>query len=201
MLTRARDLARLTGVAAWRGLDGFYHRDNLTYAASIAYYSLLSLFPFFMLAFAFLGRMTAADRDRAAVLEFILRYFPANFDFITRQLDSFASNRLTFGVVGTVGLFWGALGFFGSISTAVNYAWGVEKQRSYVKHKLLSFIMLLVAGLILVCALLLVSASQIVAASFFAGVIDQFPGLYVLRSLAVQHATTVLFIVVVGFVY
>ena len=135
------------------------------------------------------------------MLEFVLRYFPADFDFITRQLDSFASNRLTFGVVGTVGLFWGALGFFGSISTAVNYAWGVEKQRSFWKHKLLSFIMLLVAGLILVFALLLVSASQIVAASFFAGVSDQFPGLYVLRSLAVRHATTALFIVVVGFVY
>ena len=201
VLTRARDIARLTGVAAWRGLDGFYHSDNLTYAASIAYYALLSLFPFFMLAFAFLGRMAAAERDRAAVLEFVLRYFPSDFDFITRQLDSFASSRLTFGVLGTVGLFWGALGFFGAISTAVNYAWGVERQRSFWKHKLFSFIMLLVAGLILVFALLLVSASQIVAASFFAGVIDQFPGLFVLRSFAVRNATTALFIVVVGFVY
>ena len=201
MLRKARDLARLTAVAAWRGFDGFYRSDNLTYAASIAYYSLLSLFPFFMLAFAFLGRLTATEHDRSAVLEFVLRYFPADFDFITRQLDAFASNRLTFGVFGTIGLFWGALGFFGAISTAVNYAWGVEKQRSFWKHKLFSFLMLLVAGLILVLALLLVSASQLVAASFFAGVINQFPGLYVLRSLAVRHATTALFTVVVGFIY
>ena len=57
---------------------------------------------------------------------------------------------------------WGALGVFGAISTAVNYAWGVEKQRSFWKHKLFSFVMLLVAGLILLIALLLVSASQVV---------------------------------------
>jgi membrane protein len=201
VIRKAAEIARLSGVAAWRGLEGFYRSDNLTYAASIAYYSLLSLFPFFMLAFAFLGRLTAAERDRAAVLEFVLRYFPGNFDFITKQLDGFANNRLTFGVFGTIGLFWGALGFFGAISTAVNYAWGVEKQRSYWKHKLLSFVMLLIAGLILVFALVLVSASQLVAASYFAGIIAQFPGLFVLRGLAVRNATTALFILVVGFVY
>ena len=64
-----------------------------------------------------------------------------------------------------------------------------------------SRVMLLVAGLILVFALLLVSASQIVAASFFADVLARFPGLFVLRSFAVRHVTTTLFIVVVGFVY
>src|SRR5258708_817299 len=154
-----------------------------------------------MLAFAFLGRSTATEHDRAAVLAFVLRFFPSDFDFVTRQPDSSSSSRLTLGVLGTIGLFWGALGFFGSISTAVNYAWGVEKQHSFWKHKLLSFIMLLVAGLILVFALLLVSASQIVAASFFAEVLNRFPGLFVLRSFAVRHVTTTLFIVVVGFVY
>ncbi|HEV3139434.1 MAG TPA: YihY/virulence factor BrkB family protein, partial [Vicinamibacterales bacterium] len=163
---RTRDIVRLTGTAAWRGLDGFYHSDNLTYAASIAYYALLSLFPFFMLAFAFLGRVSADERDRGAVLEFVLRYFPSDFDFITRQLDSFESSRLTLGVAGTIALFWGALGFFGAISTAVNYAWGVEKQRSFWKHKLFSFLMLGVAGSILLVALFLVSASHAVGASW-----------------------------------
>src|SRR5215471_11300998 len=154
-----------------------------------------------MLAFAFLGRVTADEHGRGAVLAFVLQYFPSDFDFITHQLDSFESSRLTFGVFGIVGLVWGALGFFGAISTAVNYAWGVEKQRSFWSHKLFSFMMLLVAGCILLVALLLVSASQIVAASFFAGVINQFPGLFVLRGLAVQNATTMLFILVVGLVY
>ena len=198
---RTRDIATLSARSAWLGFQGFYHSDNLTYAASIAYYSLLSLFPFFMLAFALLGRATADANDRNQVLKFVLEYFPSQFVFITGQLDAFRSSQKTFGALGTIGLVWGALGVFGAISTAVNYAWGVEKQRSFWRHKLFSFIMLLVAGLILLTALLLVSASQVVGASWFAGILNTFPGLAVLRSLAIRYATTLLFILVVGLIY
>lgn len=198
---RARDIGRLTGQSFWRGFLGFYHSDNLTYAASIAYYALLSFFPFFLLALAVLGRVTADASDRAAVLEFVLRYFPRQFDFITTQLEAFSANTVTISVAGAIALLWGALGVFGAVSTAVNYAWGVEKQRSFWKHKMFSFVMLLVAGAMLMLALLLVSASSVVGASWFAGVIVRFPGLLVLRSVTIQNATTLLFIVVVGFVY
>jgi membrane protein len=198
---RAKRAGRLTAQSAWQGLVCFYNSDNLTYAASIAYYGLLSLFPFFLLAFAMLGGFTADEHDRGEVMNFVLRYFPSQFDFVTRQLDEFRTHSLQTGVAGTIALVWGALGFFGAISTAVNYAWGVEHQRSYWKHKLFSFLMFLVAGLILLIALALVSASQMVGATWFAGVLGGFPGLGILRSLAVRNATTLLFIVVVGFIY
>jgi membrane protein len=198
---RARELALLTGLSAWRGFLGFYTSDNLTYAASIAYYALLSLFPFFLLALALLGRATADADKRHTVLAFVLRYFPTQFDFITSQLDAFSTAQLKLGVVGTIALVWGALGVFGAISTAVNYAWGVEKQRSFWKHKLFSFLMLLVAGLILLIALMLVSASHVVGATWFAEVLARFPGLVVLGSFAVHYATTLLFIVVVGLIF
>jgi len=200
-VARVRDILRLTGQSAWRGFLGFYNSDNLTYAASIAYYALLSLFPFFLLSFALLGTATADEHDRAAVFDFILQYFPSQFDFISRQLDEFRRNSLTLGVAGTIALVWGALGFFGAISTAVNYAWGVEKQRSFWTHKLFSFFMLLIAGAILLVALLLVSATQMVGATWFAGVLARFPGLSILRGFTVRYATTLLFILVVGLVY
>jgi len=198
---RVVELVRLAGLSAWRGFVSFYRSDNLTYAASIAYYSLLSLFPFLLLAFMMLGRVTADEHDRGAVLSFVLQYFPQQFDFITSQLDAFRASGLTLGVGGTIALIWGALGFFGAISTAVNYAWGVEKQRSYWKHKLFSFVMLLFAGAILLVALMLVSAAQIIGATWFAGVLARFPALGVLRSLTIRNATTLLFVVVVGLVY
>jgi membrane protein len=197
----AGELARLSGESLWRGFLGFAGSDNLTYAASIAYYSLLSLFPFSMLAVAVLGHATADESSRSAVLEFVLRYFPAQFDFITTQLDSFRANTVTFGLIGTLALIWGALGVFGAVTTAVNYAWGVEETPSYWKHKLISFAMMGVAGALLVAALVLVSASQVVGATWFAGVLGRFPGLAVLRSLALRNATTGLFILVVGLVF
>ena len=77
---RAGEIARLSGVSLWRGFLGFYNSDNLTYAASIAYYSLLSLFPFFLLALAILGSATTDDSKRTAVLVFVLQYFPIKIE-------------------------------------------------------------------------------------------------------------------------
>jgi len=58
-----------------------------------------------------------------------------------------------------------------------------------------------VAALLLLVALLLVSASQMVGAGWFAGILVDFPGLIILRSLAVRGATTLLFTVIVGFLF
>jgi membrane protein len=198
---RARELALLTGLSAWRGIVGFYRSDNLTYAASIGYYGLLSLFPFSLLALAIIGSVTADETDRNVVLGFVLRYFPKQFDFITTQLDAFRASTLTLGITGSLALVWGSLGVFGAISTAVNHAWGVEKQRSFWKHKLFSFLMLLVAGFVLIVAVLLVWAAEVVRATWFAGVVAQFPGLQVLQGFALRNATTAMFILVVGLVF
>jgi membrane protein len=198
---RAVDIVRWTGLSFWRGFVCFYQSDNLTYAASIAYYGILSLFPVLLLGFAILGAVTADEAHRQTVLVFMLQYFPTQFDFIARQLDAFQHSSVSLGVVGTIALTWGALGVFGAISTAVNYAWGVEKQRSFWKHKLVSFLMFCVAELVLLVALLLVSASELASARWFSGVVAGFPGLLVLQSFAVRHATTLLFIFVVGLVY
>jgi membrane protein len=200
-LTPVRDLARLTGLALWRGFVGFYNSDNLTHAAAIAYYALLSLFPFSLLALHALGSVTAAEADRNKVMTFVLRYFPQQFDFITAQLDAFRASTATLSIAGTLALVWGALGVFGAVSTAVNYAWKVEKTRSFWKHKLFSFIMLVVAGVLLIATLLLVSASSVVGATWFAGVLSQFPGLLFLRGFLIRYATTGMFILVVGLVY
>jgi membrane protein len=201
VVRHAGALARLTGQAFWRGSLSFYNSDNLTYAASIAYYSLLSLFPFLLLIFAILGDAVADVDDRQAVLRFVLRYFPTHFDFITAQLDAFRDAAFTLGAAGTAAVVWGALGVFGAITTAVNYAWGVEKQRSFWRHKLFSFVMLLVAGLVLLVAIVGVSLTQVVGARWFSDILAQFPGLLVMRSLMFRNATTLMFILVVGLIY
>ena len=56
---------RLSLLAIWRGVVGVYNSDDLTFASSIAYYALLSLFPFFLLVFSILGSVTADPADRA----------------------------------------------------------------------------------------------------------------------------------------
>jgi len=199
-----RDLRRTTGLAArsaWLGLLEFYKSDSLMYAASISYYSLLSLFPFFMIAFSVVGLVTADADDRGAVLGFVNAYFPAQFGFIETQLDAFRTHSVSLGIAGTLALLWGAVGVFGAIATAVNYAWGVKKRRALVYHRLFSVLMMLVAAALLALVVLLVSASHMVESMWFAGVLARFPGLSILSSFVTAWATTLLSIVVVGLIF
>jgi membrane protein len=193
--------ARLTGLALWRGGMGIYSSDDLTFASSIAYYSLLSLFPFFLLAFSILGNVTAGDAEREAILDFVLRYFPQQFTFVTQQLDSLQQTHLQLGVAGSLIMVWAAMGVFGAVTSAINHAWGVEKQPSYFKHKMISFVMLVAAGLLLMIGLLLVSLINIASSSWFAGVIANAPDLLVLQSYAVRWLSTILFILIVGLIF
>ena len=185
----------------WRGLVGFYKSDDLTYASSIAYYALLSLFPFFLLAFSIVAGVTSSDTDRDAVLRFVLRYFPRTLDFVTNQLTELQRAQVRLSVAGSVLMIWAAMGVFGAITSAVNHAWGVEKQPSYFRHKLISFVMLVFASLLLLAGLLMVSAINIAEARWFAGVVAAAPKLLILQGLAVRWGTTFLFITVVGLVY
>jgi membrane protein len=198
---RLRSLARTAARALRDGAVGFYQGGDLTYASSIAYFALLSLFPTLLLLMSVLGLVTSSDADREAVLRFVLRYFPRQFEFVTAQLDAFRQSSVPLGIAGSVLVLWAALGVFGAVTTAVNHAWGVERQRSFFQHKLISFLMLVAAGLLMLVALALVSAHGIVRSSWFAVVLDQVPVLAVFGSLVVRWATTGLFIVVVGLVF
>lgn len=192
---------RLTGLAIWRGFLGFYQSNDLTFASSIAYYALLSLFPFFLLVFAILGSVTANNSDRTAIFDFVLRYFPRQFEFVTSQLNAIEQARVRLGITGSLLLIWAAMGVFGAITSAVNHAWGVEKQPSYLKHKLIAFIMLVASSLLLLGGLLLVSAINVIEARWFAVVLVRAPGLEILRHFAVKWASTIVFILVVGLVF
>lgn len=201
VLVRARAETRFTWLAIWRGVTGVYNSDDLTFASSIAYYALLSLFPFFLLAFSIIASVTSTDTDRDAVLGFVLRYFPSRFEFVDQQLKSLRESGLRLGVAGSVLMTWAAMGVFGAVTSAVNHAWGVEKQPSYLKHKLISFVMLLLAGVLLVVGLLLVSAINVVEARWFAVVVTRIEWLREVQTLALQWATTVIFILVVGLIF
>ncbi len=199
--TRARAEIRLIAHAVWRGVTGIYNSNDLTFASSIAYYSLLSLFPFFLLALAILASVTGNDADRERVIGFVLRYFPRQFEFVNTQLQAMQSAGLKLGLFGSILMVWAAMGVFSTITSAVNHAWGVEKQPSYLKHKMMAFIMLVTASLLLLVGLLLVSAINVAEARWFAVIVTRAPGLLVLQGWAIKSASTVIFIVLVGLIF
>lgn len=197
---RAVREVRISAVAAGSALRELLFSNDLTHAAAIAYYALLSLFPFLLLVVSLFGILAADDADRASVLSFIFRYFPARFDFLVQQLDAFRQHPVGLSVTGGLGLVWGSLGVFGALTSAVNEAWGVSKPRGFWKHRLAGFLMFAAATGAMIVGLLMVSASHVVSSSFLYAFSDVW-WIAVIRSIALQYLATILFIVAVGLVY
>ena len=191
----------MTGVAAWRGVVELVNSNDLTHSASIAYYALLSFFPFLLLVFSLLGSITDNPEDRLAVLTFVFRYFPTKLDFVNKQLEALSATSFQLGMAGGLALIWASLGVFGAITSAVNEAWGVERQRSFWKHRMVSFLMLVAAGGVMMVALLLVGAVEVAGGSNFGIMLARFHWLAVLRTLTLDYLATVLLIVGIGLVF
>jgi len=145
--------------------------------------------------------VAADEEDRAKVLGFVFRYFPARLDFMTDQLDAFRAERLRIGLAGALALIWASLGFFGAVTSAVNEAWGVEKQRSFLKHRLVSFLMLVAAGSAMAVGLLFVSFFQVAEASWFGRLLASFHWLITLQTFVFRYLATLLLVFGVGLVF
>lgn len=181
--------ASLAARAIGWGVVEFVRNDDLTYASSIGYYALLSLFPFFLIGFSVLGSVAADPADRASVLAVVMKYFPQQLEFVEAQLDALVRSRVQLGVGGTLVMAWAAMGVFGALTSAVNHAWRVERPPSFLKHKLISLVLLVAAALMLLAAFLVVSAATI------------FSGFAVLRSVAVRAAAFLIPILLIGLVF
>jgi membrane protein len=201
LVRRLRAELRFSGLALWRGFLELINSNDLTHAAAIAYYALLSLFPFLLLVISLLGSVTADEASRIQVLSFVFRYFPTQLDFISKQLDAFRQTHVQVGVAGALALIWASLGVFGAITSAVNEAWGVEKQRSFLKHRLVSFLMLVAAGAVMIVALLFVTAVQVAEASWFGVMLSRFHWLTALQTLTFRYLATILLVLGVGLVF
>jgi membrane protein len=203
-MARTRREFNLASRASWRGFVEFYSSDNLTFAASIAYYALLSIFPFLLLVLSILSRLAVGGHGPTGqtLLAMISGSVPSrNFEFLFDQVSELARTPLNLSVAGTIVTLWASMGVFGAITSAVNHAWGVEKSYGFFTHKLIAFIMMLAAGALAVVALTLVSASEVVDAHWFSSVLQRFPELIRLSGFLYDNAATMMFILVVGLIY
>ena len=189
------------GLAAWRGVGELYNSEGLTHAAAVAYYALLSLFPFLLLVLSILGSVTADPGDRDAVVRFVFRYFPRQFDFMTGQLDAFRGRTVQLGVGGLLALTWASLGVFNAISSAIDHAWGVERRRSFLMHRFMSFLMMVSAGAVFIIALVLASLARIAETHWFWALVQRSPWLIWLSAVTADYGATVLLIFAVALLF
>jgi len=146
---RAREVIR-------ESLVSFFHEDSLMVSASIAYHSLLAIFPLLLLLLGVSGlyirRFELAGR-LALVLE---RYLPVRTDFLMQNLVGISRSygKLTF--VSFLLLLWSSSGVFLPIEKALNRAWDVKTGRSWWRRQLLALEMALVVGSLILVSLVVV---------------------------------------------
>ena len=190
------------GLAAWRGVvEVAYSSDDLTHAASIAYYALLSFLPFLLIAFSVLGTFEAGQAVRDHVLEVVLGYFPATPDFIANQVNAFRTTGAQLGVGSALALVWASMGVFGAVSTAVNHAWAVERPRSFWGHRLFTILMMAAAVALIFVSLVLLAAQKMVGAECVAQTVEEVPGVAFILGWTGPFVAFVLFVVVVGLIF
>lgn len=184
------------------GLIEFYRSSNLTFASSIAYYALLSIFPFILLVLSVLARVAVNDGTNGpTLLDLLSNALPSRFEFLAQQFGELARAPLNLSVAGTVVTLWASMGVFGAITSAINHAWGVETNYSFLKHKLVAFIMMLAAGVLAVVVMTVASAAHVVESTWFADILARYPHLAWFSGVVVSNAITPAFILVVGLIY
>ena len=109
-------------------------------AAMVAYYALLSLFPFIFLALSAIGLLGHVSQSSYLIRE-MGRILPSeSVADLVRLTRSVQSNAGTFFVIGLVGMLWSALGFYSALESALNIVFRVGN-RGFVAGKWISFVL------------------------------------------------------------
>ncbi|MGA7874106.1 MAG: YihY/virulence factor BrkB family protein, partial [Desulfoferrobacter sp.] len=109
--------------------------DNITgLAAQLAYYFLLSIFPFLIFMITLIGYTPLKTED---VLGLIKQYAPGvNLQIITQNIRSVLEQRntglLSFGIIAAV---WSASNALSAMMNALDRAYKVEGKRSFLKAR------------------------------------------------------------------
>jgi membrane protein len=188
--------------ATVRGFVEFYNSSNLTFASSIAYYSLLSFFPFVVLVLALLSRSAVAQAgSEERVVDLLERALPSEFAFLSDQVIALQRAPIPLTIAGTVLTVWAAMGVFGAITSAVNHAWGTERPYNFFKHKLVAFLMMIAAGLMFAGTLFMMSAGRASEETWFTGVTRWLPWMEWIAAKATRYAFFVASTIGVGLIY
>lgn len=143
-----------TEAERWRPTVSYLSQTEVhVYALSIGASVLLSFFPFLIVMLTVVRNVHFPAGEQALILA-LRDYFPGDLgNFIVRNLTKVNHGR--FQILSLVLLLFTANGVFEPLEVALNRAWHVTQNRSYVRNQLLSFgLMLLCGGLTLGSVLL-----------------------------------------------
>jgi membrane protein len=130
----------------WRPTIRYLSQTEVhVYALSIGASVLLSFFPFLIVMLTLVRDVFHFPAAERALVLALSDYFPGELGgFIAKSLTKVHHSR--FQLTSLLLLLFTSNGVFEPLEVALNRAWGVEKNRSYIKNQLLSLFLIIVCG-------------------------------------------------------
>ena len=119
-------------------------------ASSIAFYSILSIFPALLILISFSGIVINRFSIHTDILSFVEERIPIIYSFVDNNLSNIVANRTSIGIIGLVILFFTATYVFDSIQYALNKIFRTDTHRKYWKQKLYGFLIIFLIFVIIV---------------------------------------------------
>jgi membrane protein len=131
------------------------------YAFSIAANVLLSFFPFLIVMLSLCRHALGWKAAEDAILLALYDYFPGEVGaFITRNLVAEVDKRGPLQIVSILLLFFTANGIFEPLEVALNRAWGITKNRSFLKNQIISLGLIFLCGALVLLSIVFTAANQ-----------------------------------------
>ncbi len=148
-------LTRLTAEA----FKNFFRHGGLNLAASVAFFAILSLIPFFFIVVSLAGRVIGhSERIHQTIQTFLENAIPYYSEILMGEVAKISVGSGLHGVIGVVFMIWIGSLVFDSLDYALNAVFESHRNRSFIKTKLLSFAVFPASGIILILSLFLSTA-------------------------------------------
>jgi membrane protein/epoxyqueuosine reductase len=121
-----------------------------TFAFSVAANAILSFIPFIALLYALSDKVFHSTMMENVVIALVNYFFPADQDFMARNLP-FLASHVGVQLFSLIMVLVACTGIFLPLEVALNQAWGVTKSRNYLHNQLISFglaILMVLLGLV-----------------------------------------------------
>lgn len=117
-------------LAPFKAIPRLINIGGIDLAASLAFFTVLSLLPLVALMAMLLIAIGPADGVVDVLTEPLYYLFPASLDLINEAIGNLLGGSLTIGILATINLILGANGLFAATSRAINRVFGVRNTRA-----------------------------------------------------------------------
>jgi len=131
-------------------LRTFTEKQAAQASASLAYYTLFSIFPLLLVFIATGSYFLDSKQVYNTVTQSVQQAFPISKQIINENLRQILEARGTAGILSLLTLLWSASGMFTSLAYNINLAWPRASRRNFLQNRLIGLWMILgVIGLII----------------------------------------------------